>query len=132
MCSSDLGEGALCPPPLCVWLRPIFHFRNYLPRSKVLRIYNCTDFTILEITSGSISYPFGHEFTFYDSVVENPYLCSSISCTTEKKKKNVVGPIEASVGGLLFLLLAAAAIFWIITKINHGKGKTNTTFTKQG
>ena len=69
---------------------------------------------------------------FDDSVGENPNLCSSTSCTNEKtKKKNIVVPIVASVGGFI-LLLTAAAIFWIINRRNHGKGKINTMVTNKG
>ena len=64
---------------------------------------------------------------------ENPNLCSSVSCTTEQKKKktNIIVPIVASVGGL-FLLLAAVGIFWIIKKTKEREGKTNTSTTIQG
>ena len=73
---------------------------------------------------------------FNDSVGENPNLCSSVSCTTEQKKKkkkktNIIVPIVASVGGL-FLLFAAAGIFWIIKKTKEREGKTNTSTTNQG
>ena len=70
---------------------------------------------------------------FNDSVGENPNLCSSVSCTTEQKKKktNNIVPIVASVGGL-FLLLAAAGIFWIFKKTKEREGKTSTKSTNQG
>ena len=70
---------------------------------------------------------------FNDSVGENPNLFSSVSCTTEQKKKktNIIVPIVASVGGL-FLLLAAVGIFWIIKKTKEREGKTNTSTTNQG
>ncbi|KAL4625878.1 hypothetical protein ACB092_05G057100 [Castanea dentata] len=57
------------------------------------------------------------------SLGQNPNLCPSISCTTEqKKKKNIIVPIVASIGGLFILLLGAAGIFWIFKRIREQEG----------
>ncbi|KAK7261756.1 hypothetical protein RIF29_28075 [Crotalaria pallida] len=48
------------------------------------------------------------------SVGQNPYLCESGEC--KKKKKNILTPLVASIGGLLILLAAVAAIFWNLKK----------------
>ncbi|KAK7821762.1 putative leucine-rich repeat receptor-like protein kinase [Quercus suber] len=56
------------------------------------------------------------------SVAENPNLCPSISCTTEQKKKNIIVPIVASIGGFFILLLGAAGIFWIFKRIREQEG----------
>ena len=70
---------------------------------------------------------------FDDSVGGNPNLCSSISCTMEKqKKKNAIVPIVASVCVFCILLLNAAAICWIIKKVNRREAMTKTMFTNQG
>ncbi|GMY34473.1 LRR receptor-like serine/threonine-protein kinase IOS1 [Fagus crenata] len=107
---------------------PVPDFLSNLPSLRVLNLEgnNLTGSVpaaLLEKSkSGSLSL----------SVGENPNLCSPTSCTNEKtKKKNIVVPIVASVGGFI-LLLTAAAIFWIINRRNHGKGKINTMFSNKG
>ncbi|KAL5156665.1 LRR receptor-like serine/threonine-protein kinase IOS1 [Glycine soja] len=49
------------------------------------------------------------------SVSQNPYLCESGQCNFEKKQKNIVTPIVASISGAL-ILLVAVAILWTLKR----------------
>ncbi|KAH1207515.1 putative LRR receptor-like serine/threonine-protein kinase [Glycine max] len=49
------------------------------------------------------------------SVGQNPYLCESGQCNFEKKQKNIVTPIVASICGAL-ILLVAVAILWTLKR----------------
>ncbi|KAL5156663.1 LRR receptor-like serine/threonine-protein kinase IOS1 [Glycine soja] len=48
-------------------------------------------------------------------VSQNPYLCESGQCNFEKKQKNIVTPIVASISGAL-ILLVAVAILWTLKR----------------
>ena len=50
----------------------------------------------------------------------------------KQKKKNAIVPIVASVCVFCILLLNAAAICWIIKKVNRREAMTKTKFTNQG
>lgn len=58
-----------------------------------------------------------------DSVGENADLCASISCKTKEKKKNIVIPIIASIGGFSILVIAAVAIFMGLKRGRKQGGK---------
>lgn len=54
---------------------------------------------------------------------QNPHLCESGQCNEKEKgkgedKKNTVTPVVASVGGVVIILLAVAAILWTLKRRN--------------
>lgn len=55
-----------------------------------------------------------HKFAtniIFPSVDKNPYLCVSVPCKEERKKKNIVVPVVASVAGTFVFLLIVTAIW---------------------
>ena len=74
------------------------------------------------------TYIFSSVITFHASVGQNPYLCESGQCNFEKKQKNIVTLIVASISGAL-ILLVAVAILWTL-KRRKSKGNICCDFKR--
>ncbi|KHN32668.1 Putative LRR receptor-like serine/threonine-protein kinase [Glycine soja] len=69
------------------------------------------------------------------SVGQNPHLCESGQCNEKEKgkgedKKNTVTPVVASVGGVVIILVAVAAILWTL-KSRNSKEKDQSPISPQ-
>ncbi|KOM44366.1 hypothetical protein LR48_Vigan05g197100 [Vigna angularis] len=61
------------------------------------------------------------------SVDQNPYLCEPDQCNRNIHKKSIVTPLVASVGGVLILLIAVAAILWTAKRRKVKDGETHVS-----